>query len=86
MDPVALRVASRRFWLERLGKEFPTEEAREKYLKEHPKADPKKHRVNKDKKEKVEVDMSDVHPTDDNYDTIKKLREQRQREQAKLRR
>src|SRR3972149_4358253 len=31
----------------KVGKEFPSEEARQEYLKEHPKADPKKHTVEK---------------------------------------
>jgi len=86
MEPIVLRVATRKFWLERLGKQFPTEEAREKYLKEHPDADASKHTVKKDKGEKPKADMSDVHPTDENYDAIKKLREKKLRDQAKEKR
>lgn len=35
--------------LQKVGMEFPTEEARKKYMEEHPKADPHKHTVKKDK-------------------------------------
>ena len=68
-----------------MGKEFQTENARKKYLKDHPDADASKHTVKekKDKGKKPEVDMSDIHPTDDNYAAIKKLREKRLREQSK---
>lgn len=46
MDPIALRVAER--WLKQ-GMEFPTENALRTYLKEHPKAKARNHKVKKTK-------------------------------------
>jgi len=67
----------------RFAMEHPSENARRKYLKEHPGADPSMHTVNKDspkqKKNNPDVDMSDVNPLDSNYDDIKRLREKRER-------
>lgn len=67
----------------RSAMEHPSEHARKKYLRDHPGAEPSRHTVNKDlpkaKKTKPEVDMSDVHPTNSNYDAIKKLREEKER-------
>ena len=45
MDPLAPRVLRR--FLATVAMEFPTEEARSKYLKDHPGADPKNHTVKK---------------------------------------
>jgi hypothetical protein len=43
------RIAFEQALMQRLAIEFPTEEARKKYLEKHPKADPKKHTVKKEK-------------------------------------
>ena len=45
MDPLAPRVLRR--FLATVSMEFPTEEARSKYLKDHPGADPKNHTAKK---------------------------------------
>lgn len=73
----------------RFAMEHPSEKARRKYLKDHPGAEPAMHTVDKDvgkppaSRKKPDVDMSDVHPTDKNYDAVKKLREKRLRDTAK---
>lgn len=58
MDPLAHRVAAR--YLRALGNpylaiEFPSDNARKKYLKDHPRANPSKHTVKKPKKEQGEA-------------------------------
>jgi len=45
----------------RLAMEFPTEEARKKYLQEHPKADPKKHTVKKEEPTDKKFEPSQKH-------------------------
>lgn len=46
VDPLARRVFVK--FTDRVGKEFPSDEALKKYLHEHPDADPKNHSVKKD--------------------------------------
>lgn len=65
------------------AKAFPSQEALEKYLKEHPNADKSKHHVEDEETSKLKKDLKDFQKIEKGQEKAKQKREKRKEEKGK---